>query len=104
MLLNRDYRLEGEAELLTEMDVTEEMLARAGAFSADAQAIASAVAGAARPEASLKFACKECEFFATDCVGKGVSDPLFILPRLSAKRFEELRVTSVSRAFRRRLR
>lgn len=91
VLLNRDYRLHGDAELLTEIDVTNEALARAGAFSIDAQAIATGVAGDARPEPSLKFACKECEFFATDCVGKGIRDPLFILPRLSAKRFEELR-------------
>src|ERR1035437_2452462 len=91
VLMNRDYRLEGGAELLTEIDVTEEVLARATAFSADAPAIATAAAGDARPVPSLKFACKECDFFESDCVGKGVSDHLFILPRLSAKRFEELR-------------
>jgi hypothetical protein len=91
VLLNRDYRLDGEAELLAEMDVTDEVLARANAFSADAQVIAAAIAGDARPEPSLKFACKDCEFFESDCVGKGIPDHLFVLPRLLAKRFEELR-------------
>jgi hypothetical protein len=91
VLLNREYRLDGGAELLTELDVTGETLARASAFSTDAQAIAIAVGGDTRPEPSLKFACKDCEFFATVCVGKDIPDPLFVLPRLSAKRFEELR-------------
>jgi hypothetical protein len=91
VLLNRDYRLDGAAELLKEIDVTEEVLARASAFSLDAQAIAAAVAGDARPEPRLKFACKECDFFESDCVGKGIPDHLFVLPRLLAKRFEELR-------------
>ncbi|MFI5246032.1 MAG: DUF2779 domain-containing protein, partial [Gemmatimonadales bacterium] len=50
-----------------------------------------AVAGDARPKPSLKFACKDCDYFESDCVGKGVPDPLFIIPRLNAKRFEELR-------------
>ena len=91
VLLNREYRRDGGAELLTEIDVTEEVLARASAFSVDAQAIATAVAGDARPVPSLKFACKACDYFESDCVGKGVPDPLFVIPRLNAKRFEELR-------------
>ena len=91
VLLNRDYRLEGGAEMFAEIDVTEEALARASAFGLDAQAIAAKVAGDARPEPSLKFACKDCDFFESDCVGKGVPDHLFVLPRLLAKRFEELR-------------
>ena len=91
VLLNRDYRLDGQAELLTEIDVTSEALTRAAAFSATAQAIAIAVGGEIRPEPSLKYACKDCEFFDSVCVGKEIPDPLFALPRLSAKRFEELR-------------
>ncbi|MFI5244304.1 MAG: DUF2779 domain-containing protein, partial [Gemmatimonadales bacterium] len=68
-----------------------EALARAAAFSNDAQAIATAVSADQRPEPSLKFACKVCDFFETDCIGKGVPDPLFVLPRLSEKKFIELR-------------
>ncbi|MEX1185613.1 MAG: DUF2779 domain-containing protein [Gemmatimonadaceae bacterium] len=92
VLLNRDYTLGGEADLFVELDVTAEALRRATAFSQDAQAIATAVTGDQRPEPSLKFACKGCEFFDTVCIGKGVADPLFVLPRLSEKKFVELRV------------
>jgi hypothetical protein len=91
VLLNRDYRLGGDAEMFAELDVTGEALARAAAFNKDAQAIATAVSADQRPEPSLKFACKACEFFETDCIGKGVPDPLFVLPRLSEKKFAELR-------------
>ncbi len=91
VLINRDYRLGGEAQMFAELDVTREALERATAFSKDAQEIALAISADQRPEPRLIFACKDCAFFETACIGRGVPDPLFALPRLSEKRFVELR-------------
>src|SRR5262245_26555567 len=59
------------------------------------EAMSAAVVAAAlqndRPTPSLTLACRGCEFFATDCIGAGVNDSLFAIPRLSASEFEELR-------------
>jgi Domain of unknown function(DUF2779)/PD-(D/E)XK nuclease superfamily len=91
VLINRDYTLDGDAEIFTTLDVTADALARATVFSVDAQEIASAISADQRPEPELRFACKDCDFFETTCIGKDVPDPLFVLPRLSEKRFKELR-------------
>jgi hypothetical protein len=91
VLLNREYRLDGDAEMFAEIDITEETLVRAAIFSTQAREIAMAVSAQERPEPTLKLECKKCDFFETECVGVGIPDPLFVLPRLSEKRFAELR-------------
>jgi len=91
VLLNRDYRLGGGKPLLVEVDVTEAAIRRADEIAAEAQAIAAAVQAEERPAPRLEFRCHDCEIFDTDCLGAEVPDPLFALPRLSRKRFEELR-------------
>jgi hypothetical protein len=91
VLVNRDFRLSGPEPLLTEVDVTEAAMQRADEIAADAQEIAAAVQAEERPAPGLNFKCRACEIFDTECLGVGVPDPLFVLPRLSEKRFEELR-------------
>jgi hypothetical protein len=90
VLINREYTLNADVDLFTEIDVTGEALGRATDFSAEAPEIASAVAPHQRPEPSLKFACRKCEWFEVACVGKAVPDPLFAISRLSEKKFIEL--------------
>jgi Domain of unknown function(DUF2779) len=89
MCLSRDSRL--GAEHLAEVDVTGAVRQRMHAFADRAAGIAAACAGADWPEPTLQFICRKCDFFATDCVGKDVPDPLFLLPRLSEKRFDEMK-------------
>ncbi len=91
VLINRDYRLGGDAPMLEEVDVSDAALSRAAAFSESAQDIAHAISAEERPEPSLSLACKHCGHFEAECIGKDVSDPLFLLPRLSEKKFAELR-------------
>ena len=91
VLINGDYTLGGAADMFTAVDVSADSAARAASFRADAGAIAAGVAGDARPEPEYRFECKDCDFFRTDCVGVGVPDPLFMLPRLSRKRFEAMK-------------
>ncbi len=91
MLIRRDLRLGDGLPVLQEIDVTAAVLTRAADFARVAEDVVGAVLGKALPEPELVFACRECEFFATECIGRGVPDPLFILPRLSQKKFALLR-------------
>lgn len=91
VLVNRDFRLGGTAPLLTEVDITEAAMQRAAEIAVDAQQIAAAVQAEERPAPGLSFKCRACEIFDTECLGVGVPDPLFVLPHLREKRFEELR-------------
>ena len=91
VLINREYRLDGHEEMFAIVDVTEAVVERSAEFATVAMAIADAVLGDVAPKAELKLVCGKCEFFATVCLGKDVPDPLFILPRLSEKRFAELK-------------
>ena len=92
VLVRGEYRYgEPLSELLGELDVTEQVLPRAREFSGLAPAIATALRSETRPDPALILACKDCPFYETDCLGVGVSDPLFALPRLSSKRFEQFK-------------
>jgi uncharacterized protein DUF2779 len=91
MLMSREFRQGYQGNILVEVEVTEEVVNRAGAFAGQAAAVVAAINAGQRPEPTLKWACDECAFFATDCIGKGIADPLFDLPRLSEKRFAELK-------------
>ena len=92
MLVRGQYRLGSPlSELLGELDVTEQVLPRAREFGGVVPQITAGLRAQARPEPRLIFACKDCAFYETDCLGVGIGDPLFALPRLSAKRFEELK-------------
>lgn len=90
MLIDRNYRLGMPGRLFVELDVTAEASARAGTFSKIAPDVTSAVLAEVAPEARLIFACKSCPHFG-DCTGAGLDDHLFVIPRLSEKRFGELR-------------
>lgn len=91
VLINRDYRLGGMEPMFAEIDVTEPVVERAAEFAAIAEDIADAVLAVDAPPAKLKLVCGKCDHYASDCLGRGVPDPLFILPRLSEKRFAELK-------------
>ncbi len=91
MLINRDYRLGGTAPLMTEIDVTEQILPLVELFRNNAPEIADALLADVEPNPELKFVCRECPYFEKDCVGFGIPDPLFFIPRLQQKRFDGLK-------------
>lgn len=92
VLVRGDYR-HGQSinGLLGEIDVTSLVLPRAREFDVMSARVATALQGADMPEPVFILACKDCPFYATKCIGVGVTDPLFFLPRLSAKRFEKMK-------------
>ena len=88
VLINGEYRLNGTAEQFAYADITELVNARAAEFQAIADDVAAKVAADERPTPELIFACRKCDYFESDCVGRGIPDPLFLIPRISEKKFE----------------
>ena len=91
MLLSRDYRLGAPGELMVEFDVTDAALARVEEFATLAPEIERALLGEQQPAPELKAACKSCDFFATDCLGRSVETTVFVLPGLSEKRLNQIK-------------
>lgn len=90
VLISHDY-VRDVPPFFAGVDVTADAFALAGVYAAEAPAIEEALLGAEAPPAALQFVCRKCEFFEDVCVGKGVPDPLFVIPRLSEKRFDEVK-------------
>jgi hypothetical protein len=91
ILLNRDHRLNSNVPMFVDLDVTQLARDRLAEFAVHGASIVAAATQSDRPPPALKFICKDCDYFTTDCLGVGVDDPLFVIPRLSEKRFNELR-------------
>jgi len=92
VLINRDYRLNGTAEMFAYLDISEQVNVRVAEMLEVAEDVALKVGGDARPEPAMILECKDCAYFDTECVGVGIPDPLFIIPRISAKKFDALKV------------
>lgn len=90
VLVNADY-VEGTGdELITTTDVTEDVREQAALFRDNLADIAEAMDGA-QPAPSLCFNCRKCDYYADSCIDVGITDPLFDIPRISEKKFEEFR-------------
>jgi hypothetical protein len=92
VLINGAYRLNGTEELFHAVDLTEQVNARAAEFALIAEDVRAKAAADERPAPEMIFACKDCGYFATECVGRGIRDPLFVIPRISPKKFDVLKV------------
>lgn len=91
VLINGEYRLNGTAEPFAYVDLTEQVNARAAEFAAIADDVYAKVSADERPVPEMIFACKDCDWLKSDCVGRGIPDPLFVIPRISEKKFEALK-------------
>jgi hypothetical protein len=90
MLLSREYSLGSAESLFGRIDVTAAAMARAAEFRDLAPALVRGVAGDDQPAPVLRLVCKECDYFATSCIGEGVDDSVLRIPRLNAKKLAEL--------------
>jgi len=97
VLMSRDFRL-GMAtrDLFVDIDHTLEVLDRAAAFEKLWDHVADITASDVKPEPIPRFECKKCPSFGK-CVSRGVTNPIFDLPRLSKKKFDGLRELGVLR-------
>ncbi|MCH8151395.1 MAG: DUF2779 domain-containing protein [Planctomycetes bacterium] len=91
LLVSRDFRLGMEdRDLFASYDHTDDVRTRVTEFSALANRVAESMRGEARPDGPLIKECRDCSFFVTECLGAGVTHPIFDLTRLTGPRFERL--------------
>lgn len=91
MLISKDYRLGMDAkELFTEVDHTDDCSERMELLREYWDPIKKATEASTMPEPDLQLICKKCPLFQ-DCLGKGIENHIFELPRLSEKRFSGLK-------------
>ena len=90
MLVSRDYRLGmGDDELFTEIDHTNDVQEKAALFETVRQQIEMETSSENKPTPALRFKCKGCVIF-DKCVGLGVNNHVFEIPRLSESKFTNL--------------
>lgn len=97
MLLSGGYELgDDDADLFIKHDCTDDAFKVVREFEADWDAVAKAALAKKQPAPQLTFACRNCEFFETDCLGKDVQNHIFELPRLSPKAFDRLAAQTIT--------
>jgi CRISPR/Cas system-associated exonuclease Cas4 (RecB family) len=96
MRISRDWRLGHNDELLFErMDCSVQVQASVAEFRKIAPELAIICNSHEPPEPRFTKICRECPFFATDCLGVGVEHPIFEVPRLSETQFNQLHALGV---------
>jgi hypothetical protein len=95
LLVSKDFRLGMEdSKLFAEYDCTTDALAREKEFQPYWDIIRDRTSAATMPEPTLIPACKTCRIFS-DCLGKGIENPIFDIPRLNAKKVDALKELGV---------
>jgi len=95
LLVSRKYRRSMRPEaLFAESDETAAVKGRLPGFKKAATAIQRATRSSTRPEPTLSSACKDCEFFESKCLGKGIDHPVTELPRIR-RRISDLPVVDL---------
>ncbi len=98
VLMNRDWRLGmPEPDLFVVTDHTAEVTPIADEFNRLWDQIAPLLLRRSKPSPHWCWECRDCEYFTNRCVGVGISDPIFQLPRLSEKKFTDLTAMGVTR-------
>ncbi len=91
MSLSKDYRLGMSLQkffVLT--DVTELVQSRMEQFNRIKNDVVARITPDELPNPNWIYACKDCEFFKTECLGKDIKNPVFNLPRINEKKCNEL--------------
>ena len=97
MLISKDFRLGmGDSKLFSEHGCTTDVLACQTQLQAWWDVIRDRTSGPTMPDATLIRACKSCKFFS-DCLGKGIDNHIFDIPRLSANKVDALNNQGVFR-------
>jgi len=90
LMINKDFRLGMLADkLFVEVDHTTQVSVRAAEFEELSIEIADALSKTEEPICLLQWGCKGCDCFSA-CVGEGIHNHIFDLPRLSHTRFCQL--------------
>jgi len=96
LLLSKEFRLGmGSDKLFVMIDHTSDMEQKVRNFLLLWDDVSSKTKQPNRPSPNLMLACRSCPFFEADCLGRGINDHIFDLPRLSQKKFDELAAEGV---------
>ncbi len=88
-LLSRDYRKSMDEErLFVEMDVSKRVKDGVSQWRPLMQSIRRRTSSSRRPSPSVVPACNSCDYFSTECLGKGIEFPVTELPRLGDRILE----------------
>lgn len=91
VLLSRSYRFGDSPDLLFKtLDVTKQVRERAKEFDSLAGALAKDLLSTATPTAALVSSCRQCPYFDSQCLGKGLEHTVLELPKLSASMLKRL--------------
>jgi hypothetical protein len=91
LLISRAYRRGmGPAQLFATSDQTEEVNERLPAFESTWEETERLTGGSVRPTPALCGQCRDCDYFDSLCLGRGVKHPVFSLPALHASKLLEL--------------
>jgi len=91
VLLSHDYQFGQSAEKLFEtLDKTAEVNERLREYERAADDISKALLGNDLPKPRLVSYCRECEFFATKCIGSSIPHTIFEIPALHVKALKRL--------------
>lgn len=77
------------------IDASSLVFERATTFSDISPSLAATIFSPKRPEPKLHTACKDCDYFANECWGKGLEYPIVEIPRISEKKLLELSALNV---------
>jgi len=96
LLVSRDFRLRMENEnLFIEIDHTSEVLEKVELFKPYWEQIEEITKRSSKPEPELRFECRKCELFK-ECLGQGVENHIFDIPRLSQSKFDRLMESGIT--------
>ena len=90
LLISREFRLgNDESDLFVRYDCTDDAQERAVQFQSNWDVIRDRTSAAVMPTPTLMPACKTCLLFS-ECLGEGIDNHIFDIPRLSAKKVDVL--------------
>jgi len=96
LLVSKDFRLGmADEKLFTEVDRTDDLKARVKEFLPFWEDVDTQTKQPKRPAADLTLDCRKCPYFGDICLGKGIEDHIFDLPRLSQRKFDDLEASGV---------
>lgn len=91
MLLSREYRFgDGPERLFEIVDVSAPVRGRVEEFGGSAEALAEALLSETPPTPVLVSGCRSCNFFASQCLGKGLNSTVLELPGLHHTKLKRL--------------
>ena len=90
LILSKDYRLGmNDEELFVLIESTDKVMQHVDIFAGLMNDVEGLLDQEEAPERNLTLKCKKCGIFK-DCLGSGIENHIFLIPRLSQKKFDKL--------------